>query len=59
MAGSDVRQHFGHFQSAVAFANLRKRFRRLKSATAAPADVIPAKQRPLRAGECFQHGAHR
>jgi hypothetical protein len=32
-------------------------FRRLKPATAAHADVIPAKQRQLRAGENSQHFA--
>ena len=53
-----MRQHLGHVQIAVAGTNLRQRFCRLKTTAAATADVIPAEQRPLRAGKFFQHRAH-
>src|ERR1035441_5034357 len=58
VAGLDVRQHFGHVQISVACADFRQSFSGLKTATAAAADVKPPEQRPLRAGEFFQHVAH-
>jgi hypothetical protein len=59
VAAADVVQNFGHIEVAVPLANLSERFLQTEPATAAPADVIPAEQSPLRPREGFEHIAHR
>ena len=59
MAGLNVGEHFGRVQVVVALANLFERFRRLKTAARASANMIAAKQCPLRAGIDLEHVVHR
>ena len=59
MAALDVFNDFGHIEIVAARTKAAQSFGHLKSATAAPADVIFAKQRPPRAwkgGEDVLHG---
>ena len=58
MAGLDVRQNFIRAQISISRADFGKRFRWLKSAAAAPADVVAAEESALRPGKNFQHLLH-
>src|SRR2546428_8302320 len=59
VAGLDGFDHRRHVQVIVAPAKLLQRFARLEGATAAPADVVALKERPLRARMTFEHFGHR
>ena len=59
VALANLFQHVGDGEIAIALANPGQCFLRLKPATAAPPDVVLAKQRPLCAGKNLQHRLHR
>src|SRR5713226_8767026 len=59
VAALDCFDHLRHIQVVVAPAKLLQGFARLEGATAAPADVVALKERPLRARMALEHLGHR